>query len=86
MHNKVFKHLLTLFFVLILLTVFRVHWNAADKTPGIKSEQSSKTLKDEEKIRSEKYLRIFGYPTEFGRNPEGRSQENKTENKNTENK
>lgn len=82
MHNKIFKHLLTLFFVLVLLTIFALHWNGTEKATSTKNPQET-NLTVEQK-RTEAYLKSFGVPPELGVSPEqlkaleNQKQQNKT--------
>jgi len=36
MHHKILRHLVALFFVVILLTIFGMQWHIAEKDPGLK--------------------------------------------------
>jgi hypothetical protein len=81
MHNKIFKHLVTLFFVLVLLTIFGIHWTVNEKSSGTKNPQEKSTMEIEQEKRNA-YLEIFGNPPE-AINPElMNTQENKTAEKN----
>ena len=68
MQNKIFKHLLSLFFVLLLLSIFAIHWSSAEK---IKLTENAKA---EEKRKADLYLKNFGVPPEYPKE----KQENKT--------
>ena len=93
MHSKIFKHLLTLFFVLVLLTIFTLHWNATQKATSTKNPQeinqqvNQQEVNQMEEQRKEAYLKTFGIPPELGISPEQIKtlEKNSLENKTAEN-